>query len=235
MTHASSHHGSVDDGTPRILVIEDDQAILESLKAALEHEGYVVRAEASGVNLDEVLRQAPPDLAVLDVYLSDGPDGFELGRRLRSTSSAALLFLTAADEIDNRVRGFELGADDYVVKPFALSELLMRIHAVLRRSGRQVSRSLQVRDLVLDDDNRLVSRNGHVVAVTDMEYELLRALMRSAGTVLSKAQLLAQVWGFGGYNPNLVEVHVSSLRRKLEEHGPRIIYTQRASGYVVRP
>jgi two-component system OmpR family response regulator len=227
--------GALDSRSPVILVVEDDDAVRCSLTAALEYEGYQVTAERDGLRLDELLRQVHPDLAVLDVYLPEGPDGFAIGRRLRSAGSVALLFLTAADEIENRIKGFEVGADDYVVKPFALSELLMRIRAVLRRSGRQVARSLRVRDLLLDEDDRVVTRGGEPIPVTDMEYELLRALVRSAGTVLSKEQLLAQVWGFGGYNPNLVEVYVSSVRRKLEQHGPRLIYTERGRGYIVRP
>jgi len=225
----------MDDGAPRVLVVEDDDAVRHSLVVALEYEGYVVRAEPNGLRFDAAIEQIRPDLAVLDVYLPEGPDGFALGRRLRSLSSTPLLFLTAADEVEKRVEGFELGADDYVVKPFALGELLLRIRALLRRSGRQVSRSIRVRDVLLDDDQRVVLRGDVEVALTDHEYEVLRALMRSAGTALSKQQLLAQVWGFGGYNPNLVEVYVSSLRRKLEELGPRIVFTERGRGYIVRP
>ena len=145
-----------------------------------------------------------------------------------------MLFLTAADAVEDRLRGFEVGGDDYLVKPFAMAELLARIRALLRRTGRETSATRQVRDLMIDEASRTVHRAGVQVDLTGTEFDLLWALARNPGATLSKVQLLSQVWGFDLYEPNLVEVHVSALRRKLEAHGPRVIHTERGRGYVLR-
>jgi DNA-binding response OmpR family regulator len=132
------------------------------------------------------------------------------------------------------LRGFDLGADDYVVKPFAIAELVARVKAVLRRSGRLVSTTIEVRDLVLDETTRTALRAGELVALTPLEFDLLVILAKNPDKVFSKRQLLALVWGFTDFDANLVEVHVSALRRKLEVHGPRMIETARNAGYVLR-
>ena len=145
-----------------------------------------------------------------------------------------IVFVTAADAIDERLRGFEVGADDYIVKPFVASELLARVRAVLRRSGRLTSPTYQVFDLLVDEANRTASRSGHDLQLTKVEFDLLAVLSRTPGQVFSKAQLLSLVWGFDGYDNNLVEVHISALRRKLEANGGRLIHTERGEGYVLR-
>ena len=219
---------------PRVLVVEDDAPIRTTLEVALRAEGYEVHAEQDGCTLGEVFRTFHPDLAVLDVRLPVGPDGYAMASQLRRSSDLPVLFLTAADAVEDRLAGFGAGGDDYLVKPFSMAELLARTKALLRRAGRLSSSTWQVGDLVVDDGARSVSRAGSPLELTRTEYDLLRVLVVHVGKVLSKTQLLTQVWGFDAYDANLVEVHMSALRRKLEAAGPRMIQTVRGAGYVLR-
>ena len=212
----------------RVVVVEDEAAVREALLAGLRQEGFAASGFADAVDPDAILACAP-DLAILDVRLPSD-SGFALARRLHARSEISIIFLTARDAVADRVEGLELGADDYVVKPFALEELLARIRAVLRRSGR-LSAVLEVGDLLVDESGGSVTRRGHDVSVTATELRLLAFLVRHRGQALSKDQLLTQVWGYEAYDPNLVEVHVSALRRKLERVGPRVIHTVRGIGY----
>jgi len=215
-------------------VVEDDDPIRSALDVSLRGEGYEVRAEPDGTRLAEVAEGFRPDLAVLDVRLPVGPDGYAMGRILRASSDLPVLFLTAADGLDDRLAGFEAGADDYMVKPFSMAELLARVQALLRRAGRLASAVRQVGDVVVDEGARVAMRNGTRLDLTPTEYELLAMLASHPGQVLSKTQLLTRVWGFDAFDANLVEVHMSALRRKLEANGPRIVHTVRGAGYVLR-
>ena len=219
---------------PRVLVVEDDTPIRSALDVALRGEGYEVRAEADGTHLLQVAEQFLPDLAVLDVRLPVGPDGYAMAGILRRGSGLPVLFLTAADSVEDRLAGFQAGADDYLVKPFSMAELLARVQALLRRSGRLSSSTWQIGDLIVDDGARTVVRGGVTLDLTKTEYDLLAMLAQHVGKVLSKTQLLTQVWGFDAYDTNLVEVHMSALRKKLELVGPRVIHTLRGAGYVLR-
>jgi DNA-binding response OmpR family regulator len=219
----------------RILVVEDDAAIREALLVALGDEGYEVRQAEDGSSALREAGEFRPDMAIVDIRLPPGPDGLAVARRIREANDLPVLFLTAVDGLEDRLAGFAAGADDYIVKPFSMSELLMRIRAILRRTGRVRSGAWQVGDLLVDEAARIVTRNEAVIELTPTEFEILSTLGRHRGQVLSKAQLLSLVWGYEAYDPNVVEAHVSALRRKLEAHGPRLIHTVRGAGYGLRP
>jgi two-component system, OmpR family, response regulator len=220
----------------RLLVVDDEATILELLSGSLRLAGFEVMTAASGAEAVRAAASGRPDLVLLDVMMPDG-DGFETLRRIRSGGAEVpVIFLTARDEEPDRVSGFAVGADDYVTKPFSLNELLGRIRAVLRRTRPDAPGSrLRVADLEIDDDAHEVRRSGAVVALTPTEYRLLRFLMVNAGRVVSKSQILDQVWE---YDPDrdgsVVEPCVSYLRRKVDQGQPRLIHTVRGFGYVLR-
>lgn len=218
----------------RVLVVEDDALIRESVLAALAHDGFVVRGVEDGTGIAAVSADFLPDLVLLDVSLPGPADGFGLARVLRRDRDVPVIFLTARDTAADRLAGFDAGADDYVVKPFIVEELIARVRAVLRRLGR-LPATLDLGDLTIDEGGTAVVRAGVLLDLTATEYRLLAYLAHERGRILSKTQLLTQVWGYDDYDANLVEVHVSALRRKLEEHGPRILHTVRGFGYVLRP
>ena len=220
---------------PRVLVLEDDASLRDALGVVFAAAGYEVRTLGDTTGLEDAVDGFRPDLAILDVLLPDGPSGFDIGRNLRRTLGIPVVFVTAADTLDDRLRGFDAGADDYLVKPFAMAELLARSRVALRRAGRLSSPTREVRDLVVDEANRMAFRGGVRIELTKTEFDLLCALAREPGRVFSKVVLLTLVWGFGEFAPNLVEVHISALRRKLEAAGPRLIHTERGEGYVIRP
>lgn len=217
----------------RILVIEDAEAINVAVCAALKDNGFEPVGRADGRDLEHDLKRFRPDLVVLDVMLP-GRDGFTLLDVVRRTTNAGVVMLTARDGVPDRLRGLQGGADDYVVKPFVLAELVARVVAVLRRLGRTPS-TVQIGDLVVDADSGIVMYGGQVIDLTATELRLLEYLAAQRGRVVSKTQILTAVWGYEDYDPNLVEVHVSALRRKLEAHGPRLLRTVRGLGYVLRP
>lgn len=219
---------------PRVLVVEDDRAVREAVTVALRDEDWTVRSLSDGRRVGEVLHEFRPDLAVLDIRLPHGPDGLAIARRIRSSSHMPIVFLTALDEVHQRLAGFDAGADDYLAKPFSIAELVARIRVLLRRTGRLQSDTWQAADLVVDEAARTVVRGTDEIDLTRTEFDLLVELGHRRGQVLSKERLLALVWEFEAYDPNLVEVHISSLRRKLEAHGGRLIHTVRGVGYVLR-
>lgn len=204
------------------------------MTVALRDEDWTVRSLSDGRRVGEVLHEFRPDLAVLDIRLPHGPDGLAIARRIRSSSHMPIVFLTALDEVHQRLAGFDAGADDYLAKPFSIAELVARIRVLLRRTGRLQSDTWQAADLVVDEAARTVVRGTDEIDLTRTEFDLLVELGHRRGQVLSKERLLALVWEFEAYDPNLVEVHISSLRRKLEAHGGRLIHTVRGVGYVLR-
>lgn len=224
-------------GAPaRILVVEDDVAIRDAVTVALVDAGWHVAGAATGGEARQAVDAFRPDVLVLDVRLPEGDDeGLSVARFVRDRSEAPILFLTAADEEHDRLAGFGAGGDDYVVKPFLLSELVARIGALLRRAGASRPSTVAVADLIVDEPARVAARGGRVVDLTRTEFALLAALARHRGTVLSKEQLLDLVWEWEVDDPNVVERHVSALRRKLEAAGPRLVHTVRGVGYVLRP
>ncbi|MHA3705223.1 response regulator transcription factor [Jatrophihabitans sp. YIM 134969] len=215
----------------RVLVVEDEQALLDATTEALAAAGFQVSGRPDGRGFLEHVAAFRPDVVVLDVMLP-GEDGMGLARRLKATADVPVLFVTARDAVEDRLTGFEIGADDYVVKPFVLAELVARVTAVLRRAGRLSSPTIQVDDLVLDEEAATVTRGGRPVELTATERRLLTYLVRNRGRTLSKTQILTQVWGYDSYDPNLVEAFISTLRRKLDAGGGgRLIHTVRGIGY----
>ena len=218
----------------RLLIVEDDESLRAAMSSALTSAGYAVEIASDAASAQEALATFRPDLAILDVRLPGSETGFDIATQIRAESGIAVLFVTAADALEDRLRGFDVGGDDYLVKPFPIAELIARVRAVLRRTGRLTSPTIEVRDLVIDEAENVASRAGHELDLTPTEFNLLITLAKDPNTVFSKARLLALVWGWQNYQRNLVEVHISALRRKLEAHGPRLIHTERGQGYVLR-
>jgi two-component system response regulator MprA len=221
----------------RILVVDDDIAITAALRRALSFDGYNVSIAHDGEEGLRAVRDQAPDLVVLDV-LMPGIDGLEFCRRLRGGDDTPVLMLTARDEIADRVRGLDAGADDYLVKPFATDELLARVRALLRRreQHRDTAATLRFADLTIDTGTHQVYRGQREPQLSAKEYDLLVYLARHPRQVLSREQLLEGVWGyqFEGES-NVVDVYVGYLRQKLEADGePRLIHTVRGVGYALR-
>ncbi len=219
----------------RILVVEDDPSINDVVATALRFQGHSVTQTSDGSAGLEIALAGGVDLLVLDVMLP-GIDGFEMCRRLREAGSGApVLFLTARDETEHRIRGFATGGDDYLAKPFSVDELVMRVAAILRRSSPEDPGVMQVGSLTLDPAGREVRRAGVLVDLSATEHRLLEYLMVNRGIVVSKAQILDTVWG-EDYNgtENVVELFVGYLRRKLDDGHPQLIHTRRGLGYVLR-
>lgn len=220
----------------RILVIEDDSKIADLLRRGLIYEGYEVDVASDGETGLKTARDRVPNLVILDLMLP-GIDGLEVLERLRAASDVPVLILTAKDSVNDRVRGLESGADDYLVKPFHFEELLARVRALLRRLQPQAEPEvLRFADLELDTGTRRAQRDGRMIDLTPKEYDLLELFLRHPRQVLPRERIYERVWGydFGGES-NLLDVYVRYLRNKLEEEDePRLIHTVRGVGYVLR-
>jgi len=222
----------------KILVVDDERAVRESLRRALELEGYEIELAADGGEALYRL-EAPdeePDAMILDV-LMPGIDGLEVCRRLRGAGSKLpVLMLTARTEVEDRVAGLDAGADDYVTKPFALEELLARVRALLRRTGDEEGEAMRFADLELDPATREVTRNGRPIELTRTEFSLLELFMHNPRQVLTRTIIFERVWGYDfGYASNSLDVYIGYLRRKTEAGGePRLIQTVRGVGYALR-
>ncbi len=225
-------NGQDDEG--RVLVVDDEPNITELVAMALRYVGFDVVTAASGREALSSVVEFRPDLVVLDVMMPD-LDGFEVCRRLRADGiRVPVVYLTARDATEDKVRGLTIGGDDYVTKPFSLEELVARIRAVLRRAGHANGHSsrLSFADLELDEDTHEVRRAGSLVELSPTEFKLLRYLMLNPNRVLSKAQILDHVWqyDFGG-DANVVETYISYLRKKLDRGESPLIHTVRGVGY----
>jgi two-component system OmpR family response regulator len=223
--------------TPRVLVVDDEPNIVDVVAMGLRFQGFTVATAATGQEALSQVAAFSPHLIVLDVMLPD-MEGFEVARRLGAErGTVPIVFLTARDATEDKLRGLTTGGDDYVTKPFSLEELIARIRAVLRRTqGAAATDSrLVFEDIELDEDTREVVRAGNPVELTATEFRLLRYLMLNRRRVLTRHQLLTHVWDydFGG-DARVLETYVSYLRKKLDVHGPPLIHTVRGVGYALR-
>jgi two-component system OmpR family response regulator len=221
----------------RVLVVDDEENVTHLVSSALRFDGFETATADSGTAALAAVAELDPDLIVLDVMMP-GLDGLGVLQSLRSAGSQVpVIFLTARDAATDRIGGLRAGADDYVVKPFSIEELLARVHAVLRRSAPDGAREgvLAIADLELDENSHEVTRGGVEVHLTATEFELLRYLMRNERVVLSKAQILDRVWkyDFQGQS-NIVELYIGYLRKKIDSVEPKLIHTVRGAGYVIK-
>lgn len=221
---------------PKVLVVDDEENISFLVASALKLDGCEVRVAATGRDAVDAVEKFAPDAIVLDVMLPDF-DGFEVLRRIRNSGSEApVLFLTARDDTDDKVRGLMAGGDDYIVKPFVLEELIARVQVQLRRRGSSpLSSRLQIHDLVIDDDAHRVWRGDNEVFLSATEYRLLFCLASNAGRAVSRAQILDHVWhyDFDGES-SIIESFMSNLRKKVDNVEPKLIHTVRGIGYSIR-
>lgn len=221
-----------------ILIVDDESRVISALRRTLAYEGYQITTASTGESALELVRTRAPDLVILDLMLPDIP-GLEVCRQVRATGNdVAILMLTARDAITDRVTGLEMGADDYLVKPFALEELLARIKALLRRHApSDISHEiLCFADLELNTATRQARRGKRIIDLSTTEYELLALFLRNPRIVLTRGLLMDRIWGndFEG-GPNVLEVYIGHLRNKLElDGGQRLIQTIRGTGYVLR-
>ena len=217
----------------RVLVVDDEQIITEMLSMGLSYEGFEVHVARTGLEALEQAHQFSPDLMVLDIMLP-GMDGLEVCRRLSGHKEMAIIMLTARGEVDERVAGLDIGADDYIAKPFAFRELLARIRAVLRRRGINVQQVLRVGNVTLDRETRRVARSGRQVELTPLEFDLLDLLMAHPRQVFPREILLNRIWGldYAG-DTNAIDVHIHNLREKLGDANRGLIRSVRGIGYTL--
>jgi two-component system, OmpR family, response regulator len=228
------------DGNPiNVLVVDDEAVLAEMVSMALRYEGWSISTAGDGSSAIAAARAQRPDVVVLDVMLPD-MSGLDVLHKLREENpQLPVLLLTAKDAVEDRIAGLTAGGDDYVTKPFSIEEVVLRLRALLRRTGVTTVDSgaqLVVGDLVLDEDSHEVMRAGEPISLTSTEFELLRFMMRNSKRVLSKAQILDRVWSydFGGRS-NIVELYISYLRKKIDNGRDPMIHTLRGAGYVLKP
>ncbi|GAC1479774.1 MAG: response regulator transcription factor [Candidatus Dormibacteria bacterium] len=221
--------------TPRVLVVDDEKSIVDFIRLGLQYEGFQVQVAADGVAALRLISEFKPHVVVLDVMMPR-MDGLAVAGAVRGNKDMGIIILSARDEVQDRIKGLEVGADDYLVKPFDFGELLARIRAVMRRRNPAAGPLLQVRDIVMDEATREVRRNGQAIELSTREFDLLRLLMMHPNQVLARERILDQVWGYNFYgDANNVEVYIRYLRQKLGDEKHQLIQTVRGVGYRIRP
>ncbi|MGG4396137.1 response regulator transcription factor [Paenibacillus thiaminolyticus] len=217
----------------KILLVDDEPNILQFLELGLTNEGFEIQTATDGMAAVAMASEFQPHVVILDVMMP-GMDGFEVCRMIKKYENAAIIMLTAKDEVDDRVKGLTLGADDYMMKPFSFEELLARIHARIRNQFPHLFGEVVAGPFRIDDRRKEITFDSRVLELSPTEYELLKFLVLNQGLVLSKAMILDRVWGydFGG-EENIVEVYIRSLREKLNDREHRLIRTLRGAGYRV--
>jgi DNA-binding response OmpR family regulator len=220
---------------PRVLVVDDEKSIVDFIQLGLQYEGFQVQVAADGVAALRLISQFKPHVVVLDVMMPR-MDGLAVAEAVRGNKDMGIIILSARDEVADRIRGLEVGADDYLVKPFDFGELLARIRAVMRRRNPSAGPQLQVHDVVMDEAAREVRRGGNLIELSAREFDLLRLLMMHPNQVLARDRILDQVWGYNFFgDANNVEVYIRYLRQKLGDERHQLIQTVRGVGYRIRP
>ncbi len=220
---------------PRVLVVDDEKSIVDFIQLGLQYEGFQVQVAADGVAALRLISQFKPHVVVLDVMMPR-MDGLAVAEAVRGNKDMGIIILSARDEVADRIKGLEVGADDYLVKPFDFGELLARIRAVMRRRNPSAGPQLQVQDVVMDEAAREVRRGGALIELSAREFDLLRLLMIHPNQVLARDRILDQVWGYNFFgDANNVEVYIRYLRQKLGDDSHQLIQTVRGVGYRIKP
>jgi len=228
------HQSSNTDGQPTVLVVDDEPQIVDFLQMGFTYEGFRVFAALTGPEAIQAAAAHKPDIIILDIMLPSA-DGLEVTRQIRKTHDTAIIMLTAKDDIDDRVAWLDLGADDYVTKPFAFKELMARVRAVLRRHGNNFADILTFRGITLDRGTRIVTHDEQPVELTPREFDLLELFLMHPRQVLTRDVILVRVWGYDYVgDDNIIEVYVRHLREKLNDNPPRLLQTVRGIGYTLR-
>ncbi|TMD13319.1 MAG: response regulator transcription factor [Chloroflexi bacterium] len=221
-------------GRPRVLVVDDERSIVDFIRLGLQYEGFQVSTAADGQAALRQISEFKPHVVVLDVMMPK-LDGLAVAEAVRGNKDTGVIILSARDEVQDRIKGLDVGADDYLVKPFDFGELLARIRAVMRRRNPAAGPTLQVQDVILDEASREVSRGGRAVVLSGREFDLLRLLMMHPNQVLPRERILDQVWGYNFFgDANNVEVYVRYLRQKLRDERHQLIQTVRGVGYRIK-
>ena len=219
---------------PTVLIVDDEPQILEFLCLGFTYEGFAVEVARTGPEALQRITRQRPDMVILDLLLP-GLDGMAVAHQIRQASDTAIIMLTARDEVEDRVAGLEIGADDYVTKPFAFKELMARVRAVLRRQGKHLGDLLTFQGVTLNRATRLVSRDARPIELTPREFELLELFLMHPRQVLKREAILARIWGYNSVgDDNVIEVYVRHLREKLWDDPPHLLQTVRGVGYVLR-
>jgi len=219
---------------PRVLVVDDERSIVDFLKLGLQYEGFEVQTAPDGQVALRLISEFKPHVVVLDVMMPK-LDGLKVAEAIRGNKDTGVIILSAKDEVQDRIKGLEVGADDYLVKPFDFGELLARIRAVMRRRNPTAGPQLQVQDVVMDEGTREVRREGRAIELSAREFDLLRLLMMHPNQVLPRNRILDQVWGYNFFgDANNVEVYIRYLRQKLGDGKHQLIQTVRGVGYRIK-
>lgn len=231
---ATLHQSRTIGRRPIVLIVDDEPQIVDFLQMGFTYEGFHVFTALTGPEAIQAAAANKPDIIILDIMLP-GADGLEVTSQIRKTLDTAIIMLTAKDEIDDRVAGHDVGADDYVTKPFAFKELMARVRAVLRRNGANVADILTFRGITLDRGTRGVTRDGLAIELTPREFDLLELFLMHPRQVLTRDVILTRVWGYDySGDDNIIEVYIRHLREKLNDHAPHLLQTVRGIGYSLR-
>jgi len=231
---AMLHQSSTTERQPSVLIVDDEPQIVDFLRMGFAYEGFSVFAAHTGPEAVQAAAAHKPDIIILDIMLP-GFDGIEVTRHIRRVHDTAIIMLTAKDEIDDRVAGLDVGADDYVTKPFAFKELMARVRAVLRRRGNNIGDILTFGGITLDRGTRVVTCDGQPIELTPREFDLLELFLLHPRQVLTRDIILSRVWGYDYFgDDNIIEVYIRHLREKLHDNPPQLLQTVRGIGYSLR-